>query len=446
MNLRPIAGITGAIALVAALPLPSHADAVGHTPPKLLKMGSPSSSIEGAGVVVVQVLVNPDGTFHVQRIIRSSNVKDNAVAAEIANSSTYKPATRGGKPILEFYDFTLRFANNGVKSDDAATGTAQYERMLHAGNAQGARDGLAAYVDAHPTDSNALLLLGTAESTLGHFPASVAAFQKAGPIPETFRTVAANSYSQLSSSQAQAKDYTGAIASAKQAIAIAPTATSYNLLGFAELGAGDFTSSVRDLEQARTLAAVPGSKMSAAQRATIDGNLVAAYLGAGDMVKAKAVADEVHSLDPSSDAAQYALSSIYAKQAEAKMKGQPADAAALYEQAGDAAPKNAVTYYSNAAFAHLNVRPVPESDKALADAKKALAVDPANAGANFAAGIALANKDQKADGLTYLHKAEDAAKNNPDLLAQIERNIAQINGIVVQTPPPAPTPQPVQQR
>ena len=66
-----------------------------------------------------------------------------------------------------------------------------------------------------------------------------------------------------------------------------------------------------------------------------------------------------------------------------------------------------------------------------ADADKALAIDPGDAVANFAAGVALGNTPGKSeDALTFLNKADASAKkaNNASLSAQIENVIKQLGG------------------
>src|SRR5579885_2450579 len=99
-GLRPA---TLAAALIAAMAwaLPGAVHAQGYyIPPKLLKQGTFTSPVSGAGTVIVKVLVNPDGSFKVQGVVKSTNKSDEAAALEIANSSKYKPATRNMQPVM----------------------------------------------------------------------------------------------------------------------------------------------------------------------------------------------------------------------------------------------------------------------------------------------------------------------------------------------------------
>ena len=119
------------------------------------------------------------------------------------------------------------------------------------------------------------------------------------------------------------------------------------------------------------------------------------------------------------------------KQAQtAQDAGKSADAAALFEQAAAAAPSQAATLYANAALAYLAVKPNPINDKAKTAADKALSIDANNAGANYAEGIVLANTNKAKDALTYLNRADAAAKqsNNASLATAVERAIKQLGG------------------
>jgi len=66
-----------------------------YFPPKIATFGKSTLPVTGHGNVVVKVLVNANGTFAVQNVLRSSDPADNAVALDIAKHSTYHPATKG---------------------------------------------------------------------------------------------------------------------------------------------------------------------------------------------------------------------------------------------------------------------------------------------------------------------------------------------------------------
>ena len=165
-----------------------------YAAPSLIKRGTNTSAIAGAGTVVVQVMVNKDGTFKVTHVIHSTNSGDNAAALEIAKSSTYKPASRGSQKLSAFYDFTLKFTSTGAAAAPGATGSeagaAQYERMIRAGNYSGAQSGLKSYLAQHPEDANGQQLLGVASAFLNNDEDAAAAFDKGGTISPNYKSVA----------------------------------------------------------------------------------------------------------------------------------------------------------------------------------------------------------------------------------------------------------------
>ena len=429
--------IGAALCAVAILaPLAANAQEY-YTPPKLIKRGTNKTVPAGAGKVVVQVMVHKDGTFKVSRVIASTNHGNDAAALEIAKSSTYAPATRGTAKQDAFYDFTLNFTANGSASSgeggssagaSASTGgPQQYEAMIRAGNYSGAQSGLKSYVAAHPSDTKAQADLGVASTFLNDYETAAGAFDKAGTIPSNYKAVAAKAYAENASMAIKNKENDRAAASAKRAVEIAPSFSSYNALGVAEQASGQNDAAVTDLEKARSL----GSSAKPADRAAVDVNLVAAYLAAGKLDMAKQVAAEAKQLDPSNAGASNVIANYYVQQATtATQAGKPADAAAAYDQAATAVPTQAAQLYARAAVAYLSAKP-PDNDKAKAEADKALAVDPQNAAANYAAGVALANQPGKGkDALVYLNKADDSAKkgNDPQLTSAIENVLKQLGG------------------
>ena len=423
-----------AIAIVA--PLAANAQTY-YTPPKLLKRGTSTTAPAGAGKVVVQVMVHKDGTFQVSRVITSTNHGNDAAALQIAKSSTYAPATRGATKLDAFYDFTLNFTANGSASSGEGPGTegtatasggpARFEGMIRAGNYSAAQSGLKSYVAAHPDDTKAQADLGVASTFLNDYDGAANAFDKAGTIPPNYKSVAAKAYAESASAAIKNKENDRAVASAKRAVQLAPNFSTYNALGVAEQASGQNDAGVTDLEKARSLS----SSAKPADRAAVDVNLVAAYLAAGKLDMAKQVAAEAKQLDPSNASASNVIANYYVQQAAtATQAGKPADAAAAYDQAAVAVPSQAAQLYARAAVAYLSAKP-PDNDKAKAEADKALAVDPQNAAANYAAGVALANQPGKSkDALVYLNKADDSAKkgNDPQLTSAIENVLKQLGG------------------
>src|SRR5579872_5298792 len=181
MNGRVFAATAIAFAMVSSLP--AFGDNLGYyTPPKLVKQGTATTPLAGNGTVVIQVLVNPDSTFKVQKIVKSTNSADNQAAMEIAQTAQYAPATKSGKKVAAFYTYTLKFVINATQSSSATGGggtLAKYTAEVHAGHYTEARTGLQSYLQAHPDDSQANALLGVSEFFLNNFPDSAAAFTKA---------------------------------------------------------------------------------------------------------------------------------------------------------------------------------------------------------------------------------------------------------------------------
>jgi TonB family protein len=425
-----------ALAALMALAIPaagSAQTAAGYyVAPKLLKQGTFTSPIAGTGTVIVKVLVNADGTFKVQNIIKSTNPGNDKAALEIANSSKYKPATRGGKPVLAFYDFSLKFSGKSVSSEESGEQgeLAKYTAMLNAGNFSGAKSGLTDYLAAHPSDEQASLALGAADALLKDYPGATKAFDAAGTIPEKYAALAGLSYAQYATSQAAAKNGADAMAAAKKAVQYSPNVATYNALGLSALSANDAAAAADAFGHAASLAA-NDPKITASAKATIQANLAASYAQAGNLDKAKAAAAEATRIDPNSTAAQTVLATYYLQKAQDLEKaGKSAEAAVQYEALAAAYPPQAVTNYTRAASLYLQMKPTPDNAKAKADADKALAIAPTDAQANFLAGVALANQGNTKDALTYLNKADAAAKAGSDsaLTTAIENAIKQVSG------------------
>src|ERR1700693_4288103 len=425
-----IAGVC-AFAIVAPSAAAAAADTTTnyYTPPKLIKRGSNSATIEGPGTVMVKVLVNKDGTFKVQSIISSTNHGDDKAALEIANSSSYRPARKGNKAQTAFYDFRLNFSASGSStvSDTSELGT--IERMIHAGNFSGAKTKIDAYLQAHPGEPRAEVDLGLADSFLNDFEGAAVAFDKGGPIPANYRGVAGKSYGEAAVSLAHAKDAKGAIAFGKKAVELTPSFGTYNALGYAEYSGADYSAAAADLEKARGLGA--GENIPAAQRALVDLNLTAAYINGGNIESGLKVGAEAKQLDPSiAKQVDVTLTNYYGNQARDLFAAKKyTDAAAIFEQGAVAVPASAAFLYAQAAKTslfgdhHDNAAAKDDADKALApDTKRALAY--------FAAGVSLANQSKSKDALDYLKKADDAAKKagDADLSIQIELAIKRVSG------------------
>jgi hypothetical protein len=414
MNRPILFGAVCAAALNGPLAASAQTGSEGfYTPPKMIKQGKSETPISGSGKVLVKVLVKPDGSFQVEQVVTSTNHGDDAAALEIAKSSTYAPATRGGKKVIAFYDYALKFTTAGATSNDAAgaTGLGQYDAELRAGNYTAAQTGLKSYLAAHPDDARAELDLGVADTFLNDSEGAADAFDKAGTIPDSFKAVAGKAYVDRAVQLLGAKDSAGALAIAKRAVALEPGFSSYDTQGVAEFESGDTAAAVADLVKshdiAKTLAAVP-----AQSRAANDLHLMQAYLASDNVDAAEKVASEAAAADPSAKAyGEKVFASYYIKKAQdAEAAGKFEQAAGFYERGVTDAPSQAALLYAGASVAYMKVVPNPDVDKAKASADKGLAADANSPEANYAEGVALANQGKKAEALPFLNKADTLAK------------------------------------
>lgn len=431
MNARTRLLSTGLLASFIMGGAVSAQQAGSYQPPKLTKEGTAATPIAGPGSVTVKVRVGADGTPAVIGVISSTNHADDRAALEIAHTSTYRAAVKNGQPVLAYYDFKLTFTGSGALVEGTATAgsLASFEMMTRAGNYKGAQAGLQEYVGAHPDDARAELDLGIADTFLQQYDAAVSAFVKAGTIPQNDQAIAGKAYAEAAAAQYHAKAYDAGVADAQRAAELSPGFATYNTLGFGELSKGDYAAAIAALEKARTLASQ--AKAPDAQRAIIDDNLVSAYAAAGNVQAAKPVAAEAAALQPGNENAHISLANYYIKKAQGLAdSGKYAEAGAVFEQGASEVPSQAAALYAQAAVAYLNARPNPINDRAKADADRALALDPDNALANYAAGVALANQPGRGkDALPYLQKADQSARKSGDtnLASAIEKAISQVS-------------------
>lgn len=410
-------------------------------PAKLIKQGTTTAAIAGSGKVVVQVQVNADGTHKAIRVISSTNSADNAAAMEIAQSSTYRPAHRGTKPIAAFYDFTLKFNGKSVAQNPSESSGGA---MPAGGSLSPAATQVAALIRQHqyaaakskaqsellnsPGDSGLLEMLGIASYNTSDFTGAAAAFDKVPDVSPQFRAAAGQSFAAAAVKEAT-DNPTQALAYANKAVSLSPDTNSRFALGVAQLANNDNAAAIASLKAAHD-AAMSDSKIPVNSKVNIDQELMQAYIANNDTQDAQQVAAQIKQLDPNSTAGAQAMGIhlIKAGQAAAASKD-TATALSDFDQAaalGD--PEIAVTANVSAAFA-VAQSTKPDYKKMQSYADKALALKPNNAQANFAEGIALTGqwasshddgtKKKAADALA---KADEQAKadGNVALSLQIE--------------------------
>jgi tetratricopeptide (TPR) repeat protein len=432
-----IAAAVASLACAIVSSPPARGDELGYyTPPKLVKQGASTTPVAGNGTVLIQVLVNPDASFKVQKIIKSSNPEDNQAAMEIAQSAKYSAAIKGGKKVPAFYTYTLKFVVNGttsMQSNGSSNGggspLGKYSAEVHAGHYTEARAGLQTYLQGHPDDSEANELLGVSEFFLNNFADSATAFNKVGTVPSQYMTVAANAYAKAAQGAIATKNGAAAVAFAAKAKQLTPGAPTWNLLGNAQIVNNDYPNAIQSFEQARALAP-NDSKLDPKMRGTITANLVAAYADSDQIDKAVALLPEMKQLDPDNVVALSHVTDYYAKKAQAASNaGKTADAIDWYDKGASFGGPLAHTMYTNEAVL-LAQGTHPDWVRVKTAADKALALDTNDARANLAAGIALMEQRKGSEAVNYLQKAENNGKASGDsqTVSTAQRMLTELSG------------------
>jgi tetratricopeptide (TPR) repeat protein len=434
-----------AAAVFAAVAMATPANAQSYSnqfsQAKLIHRADTSVPIAGSGTVVIQVQVNADGSHKVTRIIRSTNSGDNAAAMDIAKNSTYTPQHRGKTPVTGFYDFTIAFHGKSVASDGVvATGTAgKVDKLIHAGKYDAAKSMVQQALASKPNDSTLNQELATADYFLKDFSGAAAAFEKVSNISKPFIPVAAQSYA-MAAVKLAPTDSPTAVSFAQKAVTLAPSDGTYYILGSAQVQAGDAASAIPNLQKARTLA-IADPKMDKNAKVNIDTSLLQAYMKTGDTASVKSLEDEIAQLDPANTTVKRMIGNQYlAAGNDSSKAGKHEDALATFLTAAKEGDKDvAVTAYASAALEENTIigaskTPAVPNDyltKMKPYADQALALNPNDALANYALGVAMAGAwivggKQKADfktqALDALNKArtEAQAQGNMSLAFNID--------------------------
>lgn len=424
----------------AALPTVAQ-NANDIVPPRITTLGTHTSPVQGNGTVRVQVQINTNGTHVVTRIISSTNHRDDAAAREVAASSTYRPATRGGRVVPYFYDPIFRFTGSSVSNVETSAsvgsggGSAErVEGLIRSGQYDTAKSLAQSALASSPNDPHLLQLLGVAEYYAHDYVDSAEAFERAGSVARLYAAVAAQSYS-AAAVHLSITDPTRALTFAEKAVALDHGANSRFALGVAQLAAKQDAAAIATLRGVHdTIFADPHTNTET--RFGVDQRLLAAYVDAGDLAAAQPTIDEMRRLKPSDPYPMEAVGEIYITQGLAAEHAGSADQAlALYDRAAALNdPKLSAMAYDRAANVIAGqTTPDPARLKAYAD--KALAINANDPVANFFEGVALveqynASRDRniRAQALTYLNKADTLAKaaGNQTLAQNIEKIILQV--------------------
>ncbi|MDQ2991285.1 MAG: energy transducer TonB [Candidatus Eremiobacteraeota bacterium] len=431
MNRSSRVAIAAGIVAFALSFAPAHAQYTSeYTPARRLSAGTTTEAIVGTGVVVLQVQVNADGTHKVTKIIRSTNAGNNAAATEIANSATYRPARRGKKAVVSFYDYTLKFNGKQLAGESDSGALGPIRTLIRSGNYALAKSRASMYVLGNPGDIQGRTLLGLADYYTGDNPGSAAAFAGVSPLDKRYVAVAAHAFANAAVSLAVSNPNL-ALSYAQKGFALDHSPNSQFALGVALLNSGKPADAVIPLKAARD-AAFGDKGTDLKSKINLDTALMTAYQKTGDVANATAIATEIKRLDPTSTVPSRVIGSALLQQARDQRTAKAYDAAVkLYDQAAAAGdPAVAVTADAEAAFTLSSVAK-PDYTKIKSYADKAIAVDPDDAIANYAEAVAytglfvtVTHKDaDKASATSYANKAIAAARKagNEALALSIEQ-------------------------
>jgi tetratricopeptide (TPR) repeat protein len=250
-------------------------------------------------------------------------------------------------------------------------------------------------------------------------------------VSKTFSPIAAQTYANVAVKNAQS-DPTQALAYAQKAMALAPNNNSRFALGVAQIANKQYADAIPNLKAVHD--AIPDSQTKA--KLNIDTELLQSYLATNDSADANQMATEMKTLDPNGSSAGHAMAQheLQLGVDALNAKKYPDALAAFDQAAAQGSAADAVTANTYAAFAILQTDK-PDYGKARDYALKALAGNPTDPQANYAAGVAFAGvyassqkSDDKKQALDYLNKADEYAKaaGNTALAAQVESQIKNV--------------------
>lgn len=404
-------------------------------PAKMVKLGATTTPVGGDGSVTVQVMVRKDGSFEVQKVLKSTAPAFNAVALDIAKRSTYAAASRNGQPVDAFADFTINFTGGTAQlGSGSSPETDAAFASIEAGKYDDAKARLTAYLANNPDNAQANVLLGVADAFLKDAAGAAGAFSKAGTVPPQYRTLAFNAFTDDAQLLIGQKKYADAAAMAGKAVELQPNGPNgYLLRGLANADAAQYAAAVPDLEKANSL--VLAAKANDAQLGGLQLNLVDAYLGSGDLAKGSAAAKEASRLDPTLQTRidQHVYRALNNAAVMTANAGKPDAAVAQLEAAVPLFPGQAAVLYALSAQILSSEKPV-DWKRVKAEADKSLAGDINNGRANFLAGLALAQDKDAKGALPYLTKAKSSAaySDDPAFAKQVD--------IVLKAVTPLPSP------
>ena len=433
--------VAGAIALSSitlATPTAAYAASPGictgdYELAKLVKQGTTTKDLAGAGNVQVKVQVNADGSHQVMGVDKSTNPGDNDAATDIAANSTYKPASCNGKPQPSFYNFHLKFngAKGGATNSASSGSTGPIEAAIKAGHYDDAISKANAALLASPGDQGVLQLLAIAQYYNKQSTDSAATFSKVSAVGKNFQGIAASAFAEAAVTTA-ASNPADALGYANKAVQMANNNNSRFALGVAQIANKDYPSAITTLKDVRSKVSDKTTDLA------IDRQLLSAYLAQNDSAGIASTKSDMDALDSTGTAASSAIAAHFIEAGQAAMNAKNfADAEKAFDQAikGGASGGYLVTAATEASFAELSMQK-PDFSKAAAYGEKAVAADGTSPEANYAAGVSYGNlyasskkADDKTKALGFLNKADQLAKaaGKTSLSLQIEQQIKTIS-------------------
>ncbi len=413
---------TAGVVVIALTARPALAVCNGNVvAASVVSQGKYSAPVAGTGTVEVQVQVNPNGSHVVTKIYTSTNHGDDDAARQIADSSTYRPATCDGRPIPWFLHPSYHFGRStvsasGVGESAGSSTVARIQSLLRAGQYDTAKELAVSALSSNPSDQELQQLEGVAEFYLHDYTDAADAFSHAGTIHRIYATVAAQAYASaavyLSSTEP-----TRAIDYAQRAYALDHSNNSKYALGVAQLGDKEYTAAIATLQSVHgVIFADPHTDVET--RYAVDQHLLMAYEQSGDLTSAQPLIAEMRRLEPSNEFPIEEEAALYIQQGDAAKDAKDYDQAlALYGKIADLGnPKLEVIAYDRMALL-LGSEPQPNLTSIKGYADKALAIDANDPSANFWEGYVYAgqygsthNVSLKQQALNYLGKADTLAK------------------------------------
>ncbi len=381
-----------------------------YTPPRLISRASNVVSTASAGRVLVQVEVNADGSFKVLRVVRSTNPDDNDAALDVARHSRYQPATRNGKPVRGLFDYDVVFNESSLSGAGGQIAT-----LLHENDFAAAKAAALSALAKNPNDPLVQAQLGVAEAFLHDIPSAIAAFDKAGSIPDMYQNVAMQAYS-LNAVTITATQPQLAQREAQKAVLLHGDYGAYYALGVAQHANKDDMAAVASLQEALQLAQTASPPADERTVANIDEELLAIAQTSGDNSMVQKITAEVQKMDPSY-AGRLLAYTIDMQAADAEKRHDPNAAVTLYEKAAQADPNWAGgPEYTKAAIAEAT-EPIPNLQAARLEAEKAITQDPNYAPAYYIDAIVMGkdalgngNMDEMQRATDYAYKAATLAQ------------------------------------